>query len=201
MKIDEQNINPNFHQLFKGQFGFSADEFKSFLSCFSPHHLKKKEFFLKAGEVCKSKGYLNRGCTRNFVIDDLGHERILFFAFEDWWLGDFDSFYSGNPGSNNIQALEDCEILVISKEDFHQMESEIPKLKEWYSFKMQRSASATLKRFEEVKTLTAQERYQNLLEKHPNIFQRVPLQYIASFLNIEPQSLSRLRKRLMENPE
>jgi CRP-like cAMP-binding protein len=85
---------------------------------------------------------------------------------------------------------------VISKESFQKAEQEIPKLKQWYSFKMLRSASASINRIEEMKTLSAEERYLKLIEKQPHIFQRIPLQYIASYLNIEPQSLSRMRNRL-----
>ena len=92
--------------------------------------------------------------------------------------------------------LEDSELLVISKEDFQKAEQEIAKLKQWYSFKLLRSASASRNRIEEMKTLSAEERYLKLIEKQPHIFQRIPLQYIASYLNIEPQSLSRMRNRL-----
>ena len=68
------------------------------------------------------KGISDKGCARNFVLDEQGHERILFFAFEDWWLSDFDSYYSGKPGANCIQMLEDSELLVISKENFQKSE-------------------------------------------------------------------------------
>ncbi len=196
MEIEEKNIHPAFKKLFTGTFAFTEKEFQLFLSCFRFQQLGKKDFYLRAGEICKAKAYLNSGCTRNFVIDEQGHERILFFAFEDWWLGDFESFYSGKPGTNYIQALEDCKLLVISKEKFLKLEEEIPKLKQWYTVKMTKAASASIKRIEEIKTLTPEERYLRLVEKQPEIFHRVPLQYIAAYLNIEPPSLSRLRKRL-----
>lgn len=92
--------------------------------------------------------------------------------------------------------LEDSEVLVISKENFLKSEKEIPKQKQWYTHKMERSASASMNRIVEMKTLTAEERYLNLIEKQPHIFQRIPLQYIASYLNIEPPSFSRMRNRL-----
>lgn len=196
MAPELNNLNPKFVELFRGNFGFTEEEFALFLSLFQRKYICKKDYFLKAGEVCKSKAYLNTGCSRNFVLDEKGHERILFFAFEDWWLGDFDSYYSGKPGTNYVQMLEDSEVLEISKENFQKAEEEIPKLKQWYTSKMLNSASASRNRIEEMKTLTAEERYLNLLAKQPHIFQRIPLQYIASFLNIEPPSLSRMRNRL-----
>ena len=196
MEAELKNIGHQFVELFRQTFAFTEEEFALFLSYFTVKTIAKKEYYLRAGECCHSKAYLNKGCARNFVVDEKGHERILFFSFEDWWLGDFDSYYSGKPGTNYVQLLEDSELLVISKENFQKSEEEIPKLKQWYSSKMVSSASAARNRIEEMKTLSAQERYLNLLEKQPHIFQRIPQQYIASYLNIEPQSLSRMRNRL-----
>ena len=196
MEVELKNINHKFVELFRQTFTFTEEEFALFLSYFTVKTITKKDYYLRAGECCHSKAYLNKGCARNFVLDEQGHERILFFAFEDWWLGDFDSYYSGKPGTNYIQLLEDSELLVISKENFQKAEKEIPKLTQWYSFKMLRSASASRNRIEEMKTLSAEERYLKLIENQPHIFQRIPLQHIASYLNIEPQSLSRMRNRL-----
>ena len=198
MSINLKSINPKFKELFTGTFGFAKDEFNLFLSHFNIKHISKKDFYLRAGDVCNAKAYLNKGCARNFVVDEQGHERILFFAFEDWWIGDFESYYSDKPGTNYVQAIEDCELLIIPKGKFMELEEKIPKLKQWYTVKLTRAASASRKRMEEMKTLSPEERYLELLEKQPQIFQRVPLQFIASFLNIEPQSLSRMRKRLTE---
>ena len=196
MEVELENINPKFVELFTQTFAFTEEEFALLLSSFKSKTISKKDYYLRAGDLCKSKAYLNKGCARNFVVDEQGHERILFFAFEDWWLGDFDSYYSGKPGTNYIQMLEDSELLVISKENFQKAEQKIPKLKQWYSSKMLRSASASRNKIEEIKTLSAEERYLKLIEKQPHIFQRIPLQHIASYLNIEPQSLSRMRNRL-----
>ncbi len=196
MAIHREDINPRFSELFIKSFGFDEDEFSRLLQCFTVKTIAKKGFYLKAGAICNAKAYLNKGCARNFVVDELGHERILFFAFDDWWLGDFESYYNGTPGTNYVQMLEDSELLIISKEKFEKLEQEIPKLKLWYSKKIPPAASASLKRIEELRTLSAEQRYLNLMEKQPEVFQRVPLQYIASHLNIEPQSLSRMRARL-----
>lgn len=197
MEAELKKLNPKFVELFRQTFAFTEEEFALFLSYFQSKTICKKNYYLRAGELCKSKAYLNKGCARNFVVDEKGHERILFFAFEDWWLGDFDAYYSGKPATNNVQMLEDSELLIISKENFQKSEQSIPKLKQWYSSKMLSAASAARNRIEEMKTLSAEELYLKLLEKQPHIFQRIPLQYIASYLNIEPQSLSRMRNRLL----
>jgi hypothetical protein len=196
MEAELKNINPKFVELFMQTFAFTEEEFVLFLSCFSVKTISKKNYYLRAGSCCHSKAYLNKGCARNFVVDEKGHERILFFSFEDWWLGDFESYYSGKPATNNVQVLGRFRTAGNFKRKLSKSEQEIPKLKQWYSSKMLSSASAARNRIEEMKTLSAKERYLNLLEKQPHIFQRIPQQYIASYLNIEPQSLSRMRNRL-----
>jgi CRP-like cAMP-binding protein len=125
-----------------------------------------------------------------------GMNAFFFFRWKDWWIADIDSYYSGEAGTNFIQAIEDCELLEISKDNFQLLEKKIPKLSQWYAVKMTRRATTTNKRFEELKTMSPKDRYLDLLKNRPEIFQRIPLQYIASYLNIEPQSLSRLRKQI-----
>jgi CRP-like cAMP-binding protein len=196
MSIKSNNINPKFAALFKETFGFSEKEYQMLLSCFVVKEVKKREYYLEPGTVCKHKAYVNKGCLRNFVIDEQGNERTLLFPMEDWWTADIDSYYSGEVGTNYVQALEDCELLEISKDNFLMLETKIPKLNQWYTYKLTRKATRSMRRLEEIKTTSLQDRYLNLLDNNPEIFQRVPLQYIASYLNIQPQSLSRLRKRL-----
>jgi len=187
---------PLFIELFTRKMGMDKQEFELFCSHFREMTIRKKDYYLKEGSISNAKAYIKKGCSRSFVIDEDGKEHIIFFAFEDWWLADFESYHSGNPGKQNFQALEDMELLLISKQDFAKMEIEIPKLRQWYEIKQRKMNIAMINRLSEVKSSTPEERYMNLLKKHPEIFQRVPLQYIASYLDIEPQSLSRLRKRI-----
>ena len=196
--IDFMEFPSLFIDLFTKTMGMSAQEFDHFSSYFKEFTLRKKDFYLKEGSITNAKAYVKKGCGRAFIFDKNGKEHITNFIFEDWWLGDYESYYTGNPGKSNIQALEDMDVLEIKKEDFQRLEIEIPKLQLW-SKKKERHNSAVLNQLYEVKTSTCEERYLQLLNKHPHIFQRVPLQYIASFLDMEPPSLSRMRKRLQEN--
>jgi CRP-like cAMP-binding protein len=196
MSIESHIVHPKFTTLFRDTFGLNENEFEMLLYYFEMKLIPKKEFYLKPGKVCRHKAYVNKGCLRNYVIDEQGHERVLFFPMEDWWVADIDSYYSGEAATNFIQAIEDCELLEISKENFLLLENKIPKLSQWYSVKMTRRATTINRRMEELKTMSPKERYLDLLKTRPDIFQRIPLQYIASYLNIEPQSLSRLRKQI-----
>lgn len=196
MSVEKHQVHEKFIELFQGKFGFTDEEFGEVLSVITIRHLPKKEFYLQAGDITRHRAYINKGCTRTFVIDPEGHERILFFGFEDWWIGDFDSITTGKPGVNYVQAIEDCELLMIAMEDFDRLEATIPKMHEWNVVKVQRLATAMWKRVTDLRTLTPEERYIELIDRQPHIFARVPLHYIAAYLNIEPPSLSRMRKRL-----
>ena len=194
--ITRKQIDKRLIALFEETFGFTPDEFDRLLSHIEIKAIKKKEYYFRPGDVCRQQAYINKGCTRTYVTDNDGHERILFFAFEDWWIGDLESYYTQKPGVNYVQALEDCELLIIKREHFMQLADENPKMQQWYTFKVQRAANAMWRRLSEVKTSTPEERYLNLLNNNPMVLERVPLQYVAAYLDIEPQSLSRLRKRI-----
>ena len=196
MQLYRSELSPQFVNLFTKTVGLTEEQFAQLIACFSREYVPKKFFHLRVGEVCKHISYINKGSTRTFRVDENGREHIMHFSFEDWFVGDLESIYTQRPSKVFIQAIEDCEILCISSKDMFELEALMPKLKEWHSAKQATNHFATLNRLAEVKTLTTEERYLSLLEKHPHIFQRIPLQYIASYLDIEPPSLSRLRKRL-----
>jgi len=197
MQLYRSEISPLFVDTFTKQVGLTEDEFTLMLSFYRREYVPRKYFYLKAGQVCNQKAYVNKGSARTYTLDERGNEHIIFFAFEDWWLGDLESYHTQQPGKLYIQAMEDCELLCISKTDFDQLQLQIPALKEWDVAKKARAHFATVNRLMDVKTFSSEERYLQLLEKHPQIFQRIPLQYIASYLDIEPPSLSRMRKRIL----
>lgn len=196
MEINRSELSPIFINLFLDTLKFTDAEFELVLSHFKLELIPRKCFYLKAGNISKQKAYINKGSTRTFTIDAKAHEHILFFSFEDWWLADFESYYTQEPAKQYIQAMENCELLCISKPDLDKLEEGFPKLKIFFQQKKQKMIFATMNNLREVKSLTPEERYLNLLKKHPHIFQRIPQQYIAAYLDIEPPSLSRLRSRL-----
>ncbi len=196
MEIYRSEVSPKFIDLFLNKMKFTEDEFAAVLSHFKREYIPRKFFYLKPGQVLKQRAYINKGSTRTYTMDEKGHEHILFFAFEDWWIGDLESYYTQQPTTLFVQATEDCELLCLAKDDLEKLGQQVPKLKTMFQQKEQRSLFANMKRLQEVKSLSAEERYLNLIKKYPEIFQRIPLQYIAMYLDIEPPSLSRLRKRL-----
>ena len=160
--------------------------------------LKKKDFLFQEGEYCKYVGFVNKGCLRYYQTDQKGEEHIIYFAQEEWWIGDLDSFYSRNPTPYYLQALEPCELFLFTVETFDRLRSEVPAYEEFRKKAHARATAARLETMMSQRSQTAEERYLKMLEKFPDIFQRVPQHYIASFLGVKPQSLSRIRKQLTE---
>ena len=198
MQLYRSELSPQFVELFTKTVGLNEEEFELFISHFRREYVPRKFFLLKAGQVCRNHSYLNSGSSRTYTVDERGGEHILHFSFEDWWVGDLQSLETGEASNLYVQAIEDCEFLSIPDCDIKKMMVALPKFGEWFNAKRHKALFGHLNRLAEVKTFTPEERYLNLLKKHPHIFQRIPLQYIASYLDIEPPSLSRMRKRLLE---
>ncbi|MEO6189419.1 MAG: Crp/Fnr family transcriptional regulator [Saprospiraceae bacterium] len=160
--------------------------------------LKKKDCLFKEGEVAKYVGYITKGCLKYYQIDDKGEEQIVYFAIEDWWIGDLNSFYSGKPSTYYLQALEDTELLLFTKVEFDQIRKDIPAFDEFCKIRHAKATDARMETLISQRSESAEERYLKLLQKIPDIFQRVPQHLIATYLGIKPPSLSRIRKQLTE---
>jgi CRP-like cAMP-binding protein len=175
---------------------FSTEDFERLCTYFTLYHLKKKEFFSRQGETCKYLAYVHSGCVRAFHADEKADEYTMYFAFSNWWIGDKSSFYSGTPARFSCQALEDCEILRADKTNFEAAIDNVPFFEKWYRLKTRKSYEATQQKLIESQTESAEEKYLKLLKNAPDIVQRIPQHYIASYLGIKPQSLSRIRKNI-----
>ncbi|MEO5581291.1 MAG: Crp/Fnr family transcriptional regulator [Saprospiraceae bacterium] len=161
-----------------------------------PHTLKKKEHLFIAGQMCKYVGFVQQGCLRYYRIDEKGDEHIIYFAVEEWWIGDLSSFYSGQPSGFNLCAMEPTELYLYTKESFESARKEIQPFDQYVKIKHAKATDARVETMMSQRYDSAEARYLKLLNGFPDIFQRVPQHYIASYLGIQPQSLSRIRKNL-----
>ena len=200
-KISHTNIPSTLlAQELREDAGFTDEEIDLYMSFLTKKSLRKKAHLLRSGDVSNHVSYINKGCLRRYIIDDHSKEVILNFSLEDYWTGDLESFIFQKPTIFYIQALEDSELLLLSRENFFRASKEIPKFKKFHDEKVQRNHYYTLKRLSFAKSATPEEKYLLLMKEQPQLFQRVPLHYIASYLGIEPESLSRLRKRIVIKP-
>jgi CRP-like cAMP-binding protein len=174
------------------------EEFNHFTSFLHPKTVKKKEFLLHAGEISRHLAFVNEGCFRTYSVDRTGEEHILQFSLEDWWLGDSYSALTQKPSTLFIEAIEDSHVYLIDNQHLEQIFTDIPKFERFFRILAQNRFIALQDRINCDLSASAEERYLDLLHRYPTLPQRVPQQYIASFLGIQPPSLSRIRKHLAE---
>lgn len=196
--IQLSRIHPRIIETLRTSVEMTDAEVVQCLGRFELIHFKKKDFFLKEGEICRLRGYINKGCFRRYTTNMHGKENILHFAIEDWWIGDLESMGSCQPSVYNIQALEESEVFCISQPEHLRLCNEMPKYFSLHEAKEKRFLYASLKRLTIAQAGTPEEKYLLLARQHPELFQRIPMHYIASYLGIQPESLSRLRKRLVK---
>lgn len=175
---------------------FSDKELARMNELLQVKHFPKKTYLLQEGEVCTFEGYINKGCVRTYFINENGFEVTLMFSVEDWWTGDITSFYEQKPSNFFIETLEECEIMMFNPVTKEMLLAEIPKFERVFRIMMQRSLSATLNRLISTITKPAQEKYLDFIKRYPTIPQRVPQHYIASYLGISPEFLSKVRAKL-----
>ena len=156
----------------------------------------KKTILLHEGEVCNFEAFINKGCIRSYYIDENGFEVTLQFAVEDWWVSDIASFHSHTASNIFIETLEDCELLLLSPQTKEELLTTVPRLERMFRLMVQKNLAVLQKRFLNTITTSAQEKYLDFLHRYPGIPQRVAQHYIASYLGISAEFLSKVRTRL-----
>jgi CRP-like cAMP-binding protein len=174
----------------------SEEEFNFCKTLFLPKKLRKKQYLLQEGDVCKYNAFVSKGLLRSYTIDNKGTEHILQFAFEGWWIGDIYSFLTEKPSLFNIEALEECELLLLTKPSMELLLEKIPAFERYFRILIQNNLIATQKRLMGTLSESAEEKYTNLINNFPGCLQRVPQHMIASYLGITRETLSRIRSQI-----
>lgn len=176
----------------------TEDELSTFCNAFEYKRLNRNEFFLKEGQVCDFIGLVSYGVVIYFKTLENGDEVTIHFAFEGDWVNNNISRLSNSPSAINIKAIEDSEILIIKQADISDLYLQIPKTERLGRILTEQAFIKFVEQTIEFQTLTAKERYENLLKNYPEIFQKVQLYHIANYLGIAPKSLSRIRKEIFD---
>lgn len=165
-------------------------------SYLSPKKVRKKQFLLQDNEVCKHIAFVEKGALRAYTIGEKGNEHIIQFALEGWLISDLYSFLTGEPATYNIDALENSELLLISKVAHEELIQRLPKYETWTRLQVTGAYIAMQRRLTSIISLPLEERYSHFTNLYPHIVQRVPQHMIASYMGLTPETLSRVRKRL-----
>jgi len=174
----------------------TAEEFEFCKTLFLPKKLRKRQYLLQEGDVCKYNTFVSAGLLRSYTVDDKGGEHILQFAFEGWWLGDIYSFLTGEPSVYNMEALEPCELLLITHPSWELLLEKIPAFERYFRILIQNNLVATQRRLMGALSGTAEERYVQFMNNFPGCLNRIPQHMIASYLGITRETLSRIRGNL-----
>ena len=181
----------------KSFVALSQNDEAEFIKILEIKKYAKKEFILKEGEICDKIFFINSGCARDFFNIE-GEEKIVEFFFENSWFTDYGSFLTGQPTIENLQAIEPCEVVYFSKASLYNLYITNPVF-ERVGRVMAENAFINLMKISSMRTNhDPQERYLNLMKSRPELFERIPQHYIASYLGLQPQSLSRIRKRIFD---
>lgn len=190
---------PNLlHQKLSTIISLTEEEFNYFNRLFLPKKLRKRLYLLQEGDINKYQAFVQKGILRSYTIDDKGNEHILQFASEGWWIADLSSYLTNEPSSFNIDALEDAELLLLSRPAWEEAMEKLPALEHYFRIIIQNHLVATQKRLLQSLAETAQEKYNRFLNTYPDCVQRVPQHMIASYLGVTRETLSRIRKHAAE---
>ena len=163
---------------------------------FIPKKLRKKQYLLQEGDVCKYMSFVEKGLLRSYNVDDKGLEHMIQFAWEGWWIADTYSFLSGDNAAYNIDAIEDSELLMITLAHFEEMTMKVPKMERYFRILFQNNIISKERRLISSITYSAEEKYCKFAKDQPELIQRIPLNLIASYIGITPETLSRIRKNI-----
>ena len=176
------------------QIIINTDILEDIVNRFCNMHINAGEFLIEPGRVCKKMAFISSGVLRMYNVAE-GKEVTLWIGTENRFITDIRSFVQQTPARWYIEAVTDCELAVISREDHFKLLEDHP---EWLEFdnRLLTSAYSIIEhRLYSHLYMTAAERYRELMAQEPGLFNHVPLKMIASMLGIAPETLSRLRAK------
>jgi CRP-like cAMP-binding protein len=162
----------------------------------TPRHLKKKEHLVKVGEICNRIAFFNQGYYRFYSINENGDEITCDFYFAPGFVTSYTSLITGNPSFVNVQAMEDMTVMELKRSDVYRLYDQNPAIERLGRLMAEMVALNSETHMFMLLNQSAENRYKSLLQKYPGFVQHIPLQYIASFLGITKETLSRIRKNI-----
>ncbi len=167
-------------------------EFSIILSHFSFEKYQKNDFLIQPGRYAIHCYFVVTGLLKLFYDDKNGKNHIISFAMEDWWESDFSAYFTKTKAKMSLQCIEDTSVFSLSLINYQKLSNELPKMQRFFLKKSNSGHIASQNRILSFLTTNAKERYEQLLEQYPLLFQRVPKTLLASYLGVSRETLSRL---------
>ncbi|TKK67936.1 Crp/Fnr family transcriptional regulator [Ilyomonas limi] len=188
-----------FFQNFNKKVPLTQEEEVYIKNYLLPKKLRKKQYLLQEGDVCKTIAFIEKGALREYSVDDSGNEHIIQFGLEGWVISDLYSFLTGEPATYNIDAIEEAELALISKSAHEELLLKLPKYETFTRLNITGAYLAMQRRLTSIISTSLEERYTYFTSLYPNIVQRVPQHMVASYMGLTPETLSRIRRRISSN--
>ena len=173
----------------------TEEEENYFTSLLRIINVKKKQFIVQPEFICKYRSYVVNGAMRAYLIDSMGQDHTIAFAIEDWWISDFYSYINQVPATQFVEALEDSTLIQIDYNAEQLLMEMVPKFERFFRITSQRAFAFLQKRMLSNLSKTAEERYEEFIEKYPAIARRVPQYTLASYLGFTTEFLSKIRSK------
>jgi CRP/FNR family transcriptional regulator, anaerobic regulatory protein len=184
-----------FEKYIQAYFGTPPDLVRDVAAFFKPIFLKKMDYFGQAGKYADRLGFVQAGIVREYLLDGQGREVTKWIATSGYFVVDLSSFLFRQPATSHFQALTDCHLLSISRSDYERLGTTFSAWPELEKRLLARCFGILEQRVVMHLSLSAEERYAVLWAQQPELFNLVPLQYLASMLGMTPETLSRIRKK------
>ena len=182
-----------FENYMMSRVDLTKDQLKYICSLATVKRLRRKRLLLKEGEVCQHKIFVAKGLLITYRRKDDGTEYIMRFAPENTWTIDHESYNNQTPTLYNIEALEDSEVILWTRDDFEDLFDAIPAFKSLSDELKANSFDVSQQRILKNISYTSEEKYEDFITSYPDIFRRVPLHMVASYLGVSRETLSRIR--------
>ncbi len=183
-------------QYINSYFGLNAEDLAIVASLFKPSVLLKGDYYLKTGGYCNKLSFISSGMLRVFVLQD-GKEITQWISTTGYFVTDLASLTFEVPARWNIQALSDTQLFTIDKEDYNRIGDLVPKWHKMEKLFMTKCFTIMEDRIFAFLSMTAEQRYDFFFEHNRELFNQVPLQYIASMLGMTPETFSRIRRKAL----
>ncbi len=175
--------------------GFTGDDLEKILNAFELKKFKKNDFVVEEGKTSRYLGFVETGMFQYYIVKD-GEERTNYVSIENTFFASVLSFISETPSLENVKALVDGSISMISKTNLKMLLNEIPAFKDFYIGLLEASLCGIDASRYDLIVLTAEQRYEKMIINEPHLLQQIPLQHLASMLAITPRHLSRIRSKI-----
>ncbi|GGH10248.1 Crp/Fnr family transcriptional regulator [Pedobacter zeae] len=183
-----------FEKYLLGFVQISGADLERIKSVATVKKIRKWQSLLHDGEVWKSMCFVVSGCFRLYRFDQKGIDHTVRFGIENWWMTDTESFNHQTPSNYNIEALSSSTVIIWGKNDWEQLLVTISAFKQFYDRLNASAYETSQQRIFSLISGSAEERYLEFQRAYPNVFNKVPLHMVASYLGISRETLSRIRK-------